>query len=82
MNYNANINTRLIDLLNILDARATVSVFELQEDGKQILRFDCVPVWNILSAFPENKETNALKRYEVIGLNIGINTNILIKKEG
>ena len=80
MNYNANINTRLIDLLNILDARATVSVFEMDENEKQILRFDCVPVWQILSAFPNDKETNALKRYDVIGLNIGLTTSILIRK--
>ena len=82
MKFNANIIARLIDLLNVLDARATVSVFEMDENGKQILRFDCVPVWQILSVFPDNKETNALKRYDVIGLNVGLNTNILIKKEG
>lgn len=82
MTNNANIQARFIDLLNVLDARAVVTVFELQENEKQILRFDCVPVWQILSAFPDDKETNALKRYDVIGLNVGMNTNILIKKEG
>lgn len=82
MTNNAYINARLIDLLNVLDARANVTVFELQDDEKQILHFDCVPVWIILSAFPENKEANALKLYNVIGLNIGIHTSILIRKEG
>lgn len=82
MTNNANINARLIDLLNVLDARAVVSVFEMDENEKQILRFDCVPVWQILSAFPEDKGKNALKRYDVIGLTVGLTTSILIKKEG
>ena len=75
MTNNANIQARFIDLLNILDARAVVTVFELQEDGTQKIVFDCMTVWEILAI------SNApLKKYDVIGLNLGINSDILIKK--
>lgn len=77
MTNNANIQARFIDLLNILDARAVVTVFELQEDGTQKIVFDCMTVWEILASFLPN---DLLKKYDVIGLNLGINSDILIKK--
>lgn len=77
MTNNANIQARFIDLLNILDARAVVTVFELQEDGTQKIVFDYMTVWEILASFLPN---DLLKKYDVIGLNLGINSDILIKK--
>lgn len=77
MTNNANIQARFIDLLNILDARAVVTVFELQEDGTQKKVFDCITVWEILASFLPN---DLLKKYDVVGLNLGINSDILIKK--
>lgn len=77
MTNNANIQARFIDLLNILDARTVVTVFELQEDGTQKIVFDCMTVWEILASFLPN---DLLKKYDVIGLNLGINSDILIKK--
>lgn len=77
MANNANIQARFIDLLNILDARAVVTVFELQEDGKQKKVFNNVHVWEILASFLPN---DLLKKYEVIGLNVGLTQSILIRK--
>ena len=77
MTNNANINARFVDLLNVLDARAVVTVFELQEDGTQKKVFDYMTVWEILASFLPN---DLLKKYDVIGLNLGIHSTILVKK--
>lgn len=80
MENNAIIMGRFIDILNILDARARLSVF-VEENGKQILYASCEPVYELLTAV--NKETSSfyqIKRYDVIALNVGLTTSILLKK--
>ena len=77
---NAHINGRLIDLLNVLDARAVVSIFKLNDKGEQILLQNCVPVYQLLANFNEDGYTRDFRRFEVVGLNVGLTTNILIKK--
>lgn len=74
MEKNATINARLKDLLDVMDARETVNIFE-DKDGKQIIIANC-KVYNLL------EETDLIKKYEVIGLYCGLTTNILVKKEG
>lgn len=77
MTNNANIQARLIDLLNILDARAVVSVYKLEPDRTQMLINSNEPVWKLLSFYEEHK---AFRLYEVVGLNIGLSDRILIRK--
>ena len=77
---NAHINGRLIDLLNVLDARAVVSIFKLNDKGEQILLQNCVPVYQLLANFNEDGYTRDFRRFEVVGLNVGLTTDILIKK--
>lgn len=75
MEKNATINSRLKDLLDVMDARATVNIFLEDKDGKQTSIAYC-KVYNLL------EETDLIKKYEVIGLCCGLTTNILVKKEG
>jgi len=75
---NAHVNARLIDLLNILDARAVVSIYKLDEKDNQVLLQSCVPVYQLLANFVDG--TRDFRRYEVVGLIAGLTTNILIKK--
>lgn len=82
MEKNAHINARLIDLANALDARATVSIYELDKNGTQVRIGDCaMPVYELLTAMNDN--TNAfykVRRYDVIGLVFDLTNRILIKK--
>jgi len=74
---NAKINARLIDLLNIIDARASVNIFVLApgEDRERNIKYDLV--YEILT---DKDFMRQYKSYEVIGLNIGLVNNILIKE--
>ena len=78
---NAHINARLIDLLNILDARAVVSIYKLDEKGNQVLLQNCAPVYQLLANYNEDGYTRDFRRFEVVGLIAGLTTNILIRKE-
>lgn len=82
MENNANINARLIDLLNVLDMRAQVTIFELDENENQHIKFDsCMPVYKLMAALDtDDVNIRKYRAYEVIGLNLGLTTNILIKK--
>ena len=77
MKNNANINSRLIDLLEVLDARATVTIFIEKEDGKNI-KESTRKVYEFLS---DNDFRTVYRKYEVIGLYCGLVTDILIKEE-
>jgi hypothetical protein len=72
MEKNALINSRLKDLLDVMDARTTVSIF-LEKDGKQT-RIAFCKVYRLLV------ETDLIKKYEVIGLNCRLTTDILVKE--
>ncbi len=80
MEKNANINARLIDLLNILDMRAYVTVFGIGACGDQVIIFDGTPVYEVITSLKE-EEYRRLRNYEVTGINAGLVTNILIEKE-
>lgn len=82
MEKNANINARLIDLLNVLDMRTQVTIFELDENGNQHIKFDsCMPVYKLMAALDtDDVNIRKYRGYEVIGLNLGLTENILIKK--
>ena len=82
MENNAYTNARLIDLLNILDMRTQVTVFELEDNGKQTIRFEsCIPVYKLVDMLDtDNKDIRKYRGYDVIGIMAGLTTNILIKK--
>lgn len=77
MEKNATIFARLIDLLDVMDARATINIF-VEKDGKQTsVKF--LKVYEFLS---EPELMRKYKNYSVIGLDCGFSsTNILIKEE-
>lgn len=81
MEKNANINARFIDLLNILDMRSHITVFGIGACEKQVIIFDGMPVYEVMTSLKE-AEYRKLKNYEVAGINAGLVTNILIEKEG
>lgn len=74
-NNNAVINAMFNEFLQILDARAQISVYEIDENGVETLRFSCVPVFVLL-----NMEKKTFRHYEVCGICAGLTTNILIRK--
>lgn len=78
MEKNANINARFIDLLNILDMRTHITVFGYDADGKQIVLFGgTYPVYEIMAKVQNDQK---LRNYEVVGINAGLVTNILIEE--
>lgn len=79
MEKNANINARFIDILNILDMRAHVTVFGIGSCGKQVVIFDGMPVYEVITSL-KDEEYRKLRNYEVTGINAGLITNILIEK--
>ena len=84
MEKNANINARLIDLLNILDMRTQVTLFEMngEDDSHGTFVFDsCTPVYKLVDMLDTDvKEIRKYRGYEVVGIIAGLTTNILIKK--
>ena len=78
MEKNANINARFIDLLNILDMRTHITVFGYDTDGKQVALFSgTYPVYEIMTKVQNDQK---LRNYEVVGINAGLVTNILIEE--
>ena len=76
MENNAIINSRLIDLLDGLDARTTINIFVQDGTGQRCIQ--AAKVYEILS----NPDfLKAYKNYEIIGLNLGLVSNILITQE-
>lgn len=69
------INARLFDLLEILEARAMINIF-VEDNGEQ-KSVKYVKVYEFLS---EPELMRKYKNYEVIGLQVGLTTNILIKE--
>ncbi len=75
MKNNGFINAMFNEFLQILDARAQISVFEIDENGVESLLFSCVPVYELL-----DMEKKIFRHYEVCGIVAGLTTNILIRK--
>lgn len=76
MENNGFINAYFNEFLQILDARAQVSIYKVDENGDESLLFSCVPVYKFLT--PEYKK--GFRHYEVCGIVAGLTTNILIRK--
>lgn len=74
MKNNANINSRLIDLLEVLDARATINIF-VETDGVQ----KSVKYLKVYEFLSEPELMRKYKSFDVIGLQVGLTTNILIR---
>lgn len=75
MEKNATINSRLKDLLDVMDARATVNIF-VEKDGEQE-SVKCLKVYEFIS---EPELMRKYYNYEVVGLCCGLTTSILIKE--
>ena len=83
MENNAIIVGTFKEVIDIMDARTTVTVWVADDNNKQTRIGESVtPVYEVLTAM--NNETTAfyqVKRYSVIALNITLTgTSILIKK--
>ena len=80
MEYKAKviINARLMNLLEKFDARQIVSIYKI-ENGKEYLVKDSEPVYKLWDFYEKRRD---YANYEVVGLNVGITTNILIAKHG
>ena len=75
MENNAMILGDLESLLNVLDARTHITIWN-QYDGKQHLVFSNTPVYEVLHIF---NGTNSLVNYKVVGINLGIATSIMVE---
>ena len=79
MKNNANINSRLIDLLEVLDARATINIFVEKEDKDEKTQ-ESICYRKVYEFLAEPELMRKYKNYEVCGLYCGLTTNILIKE--
>lgn len=78
MEDNAIINTRLEDLLNVMDARANVNIFRLKDGKQELLRSN--KLFRIL-ADNEFIGNRSIYNARVIGLSITLGeTSILIEE--
>jgi hypothetical protein len=75
MEKNATINSRLKDLLDVMDARAMVNIF-VERDGAQ----ESVKYLKVYEFISEPELMRKYKNYEVVGLCCGLTTSILIKE--
>ena len=76
MENNAIVNTRLEELLGVMDPRANVTVFEKAEDGKEVI-IASSKLYDILSGW----FVNIYGSYKVIGLSVTLGvTSILIEE--
>ena len=75
MEKNATINSRLKDLLDVMDARATVNIF-VEKDGAQ----KSVKSLKVYEFISEPELMRKYKNYEVVGLYCRLITSILIKE--
>lgn len=70
------INSRLVDLLDILDARTTINIFVEKDGSQNSIKF--IKVYEFLA---EPELMSKYKNYDVIGLQVGFTTSILIKEK-
>ena len=76
MANNAIITSRLKDLLDVMDARATVNIF-VERDGAQ----ESVKYLKVYEFISEPELMRKYGKYEVVGLSVALSiTSILIKE--
>lgn len=79
MENNAFIRGTFAHLINILEPRTRIDVFEVTEDGGQCIVYCSKPVYSLYHLCDvtcEDKHGD----YKVIGLTMGIHTTVLIQK--
>ena len=76
MNNNAIVNTRLEELLGVMDPRANVTVFEKAEDGKEVI-IASSKLYDILSGW----FVNIYGSYKVIGLTVALGVASILIEE-
>ena len=77
---NATILGKFAQLINILEPKALIDVFEETEDGGQRIVYCSKPVYSLyplLDISCEDKHGD----YKVVGISMGVTTSILIRKE-
>lgn len=80
MENNAMILGRFADLIEVLDAKKIITVFELLEDGGQRIVYHNKPVYSLYPLKEDNCDDKH-GYYKVVGMNLnGLSTTILIKK--
>lgn len=76
---NATILGNFAQLINVLEPKRLIDVFEATEDGGQHIIYCSKPVYSLyplLDASCEDKHGN----YKVIGISLGVTTSVLIQK--
>ena len=76
---NATILGKFAQLINILEPKAVIDVFEETEDGGQRIVYCSKPVYSLyplLDVSCEDKHGD----YKVVGISLGVTTSILIQK--
>ena len=64
------------DFISILDARAQITVYEIDDNDNKTLRFDCARVYDLLTI-----EKKVFRNYEVCGISCDcLSMDIYIKK--
>lgn len=79
MKNNEIINSRLIDLLNVMDARTMVNIFVEKEDKDEKIQ-ESICYLKVYEFLAEPELMRKYYKYEVIGLCCGLTTNILIEE--
>lgn len=77
MKNNSFVKAKLIDILNIIDARARVEIYISYEDGTNAILRGCL-VYEILA---DTSFISNFANYNVIGITLDLYTKILIKED-
>lgn len=77
---NATILGNFAQLINILEPKAFIDVFEETEDGGQRIVYCSKPVYSLYPLLDVSCEDRH-GDYKVIGISLGVTTSILIRKE-
>ena len=75
MENNAIINSRLKDLLDVMDARIHINIFIYEGAGQK-----CIMAAEVYKILCMPSFMDKYKNFEVVGLNLGLVTNILIEE--
>jgi membrane protein CcdC involved in cytochrome C biogenesis len=73
---NAIIQGRFTDLLEVLDARATVNIFVKIDEKEQSIKTD-----KVFEIIADREFMKQYKNFDVIGLGLGLITRILIQED-
>lgn len=77
---NATIQGRLFDLLEVLDARKVVNIFELVEIKDDKIKSESIKYAYVYEILGDMDFIKTYKNYEIVGIDLGFTTNILIKE--